>query len=260
MDPNIKTEEFDVPKNKYGIIIGEKGSNLLALEETFSVSINVPKKGDENQYVSISGKIQDIKATRNQMDQLIQKGFCAVTHPGIIDSHVVIAEDQKAQLIGKGGVNIKKLQEATNCKINLPKRNDTTNAVTIIGSKADVDRCRVLVYQLATTGFCEVTHPGLRKKDIPFPFDKVSLIIGHNGNTIKSIQGSTKTKINTPKQLGMPLSIIGRPEDIFAAEKQIQNILNPPVITLQDLANQKDNKWAKAFQYGWDYDSIVIKN
>jgi transcription antitermination factor NusA-like protein len=257
--PAKNVENFEIDTKYYGRISGDKGANLNALQDFFNVEINIPGKRDSTRFVSISGNAVDILATKNQIDQLIEKGYSKVTHPDTVDSHIIVPASDRKLLFGKGGSNIKAIQNATETRIELPDRSSTSEKVTIVGKKDGVKRCKLLIRELISSGFCEVTHPGLMKKEVPFPFDKVALLVGPNGHTIKSIQGNTKTKINTPKQLGMPLIIIGTAEDIFAAEREIQNVLNPPVITLQDLATQTNNPWARVEEYGnWSYDSIEV--
>jgi len=259
-DPSKNSEDFEIPSKYYGRILGKGGAHLQALQEFFNVEIDVPNKKDGHNIVTIEGNAVDIQATKNQIDQLIEKGYSKVTHPETVDSHIIVPSSERRLIFGKGGANIKAIQEATGTQINMPDRSSSSEKVVIIGKKDGVKKCKLLIRELITSGFCEATHPGLTKKEIPFPFAKTALLVGPGGQTIKSIQGNTNTKINTPKQLGMPLVIIGKPEDIFSAEREIQNVLNPPVITLQDLATQTDNPWATVEEYGsWRYSAIEIQ-
>jgi len=89
---------------------------------------------------------------------------------------------------------------------------------------------RQALKDLIKEGYSTLTHEGYIKKELSFPKDKLHLLIGKAGQTIKSIQGNTKTKINIPERSSGSdlISIIGNEAGVQQAEKEILRLLEPP--------------------------------
>jgi polyribonucleotide nucleotidyltransferase len=96
---------------------------------------------------------------------------------------------------------------------------------------------------LITDGFSTLTHDGWVKVDIAFPSEKYGILIGPKGQTIKSIQGNTKTRINLPEKTSKSptVSVCGLPAGVAQAEKEIARLLEPLIVAepdVEDLANE----------------------
>jgi len=90
-----------------------------------------------------------------------------------------------------------------------------------------VKRARQAIKDLIREGFSDLTHPGYVKAEVDFPKDKLALLIGPKGQTIKSIQGNTRTTIRTPTVAGQPVIISGPPAGVAQAQKEIVRLLEP---------------------------------
>jgi len=77
-----------------------------------------------------------------------------------------------------GGSTLKQIQSKTNTRINLPKKDSSSNKCTIIGAKADVKAAKQCIKDLIADGFSPLIHVGIVKQTVEFPSDKLALLIG----------------------------------------------------------------------------------
>lgn len=136
----VDTQVF-IPDNKRGIVIGSKGANIKMLQEKLSVKINFPEKGSEDN-VAIVGESKNVKACEAAIKQLMEQGYCAITHENYMQVHVEVARDMLKNLIGTGGSVIKGLQKTHNVQINIPESSDAVVVVTLLGEPEGIAGCR----------------------------------------------------------------------------------------------------------------------
>lgn len=104
-----------------------------------------------------------------------------------------------------------------------------------------LDNIRTLIH-FSSQGFSSVTHEGWVKLQIPFPADKIGALVGPKGQNIKSIQGNTNTRINT-NEPGVVV-VIGLPEGVAKAEKQILDMLEPEEFVDPMASVSADGPWS----------------
>jgi rRNA processing protein Krr1/Pno1 len=222
--------EMEISPRHYGLLIGPKGETLKKIQEACEVRIDIPDRESDKTTVTVMGTKDNVKKAQKNIDSLINKGFSAVTDPGINSSSISCPGKALGIVIGPGGSNIKKLQAATNCKINTPDRASGSDKVTISGEKKDVKACKEAIKMLIEHGFSSITHPDWTMIVVPFPVDDLRLLIGPGGHTIKSIQGDSKAKINVPDRkipgTTCDLTIVGTVAGCDKAKKQIAKILD----------------------------------
>lgn len=265
--PKVNSIVVIVDEKYHRVIIGQEGSTLHMLEDATNTKINVPNRDSGNKEVTVSGSDPNgIQQAKKAIEQLVAKGYSNITDPGKSDSMILVPPLMRKTLIGPGGKSIKAIQQETNVNIITPDRESKSDQVYIVGAKEDVRLAKAIIAELLHCGFCEVTHPGIRKEEIRFPFEKIGYLVGPGGVTIKRIQKKTGARINKPQQLGMPLVIIGTREGIAEAKILIDAAINPPVEpgppqSVQELEQQLDNKWSTVPEYGnWYSNNVVISD
>jgi rRNA processing protein Krr1/Pno1 len=188
----------------------------------------MPKKGSAKPYIYVQGAKADVERCTRMINQLVRRGFCALTHPDTFEETIRVPEKKQGFVIGPKGDNIKAIQNATGCKLKFPERGSGNDQIQILGDK---DACKVAkeaIRNLIENGYSSLTHPDQMHEEIDFPSDMLRKLIGPRGQTIKSIQGNTGTKINTPDAgSNSPVSIVGTPEGIAAAKRAIDKLLEP---------------------------------
>jgi predicted PilT family ATPase len=88
--------------------------------------------------------------------------------------------------------------------------------------KEDVKAAKNAIKSLINDGFSTITHEGWAKLDIEFPETYKRYLIGLKGQTIKSIQGASKCKINTSTP-GV-VSVVGPTEFLQNAKKAVLRV------------------------------------
>jgi len=185
---------------------------------------------------------------------LISKGYSTITHPGWVHDDIVVDEKNFGLIIGPSGQFIKAIQTKTNTRINLPDKDSSNRRVVIVGKKEDVRSARLAIKELIADGYSVLTHENFIKKEVAFPKDKLHILIGTKGQTIKSIQGNSKARIKIPERDSSSapgqhamIAVIGTPEQVAQAEKEIGRLLIPVQLVEEEPEEEYVNgTWSEA--------------
>ncbi|CAM9541254.1 unnamed protein product [Ectocarpus sp. 6 AP-2014] len=230
--------EMGVPSKMVGLIIGRGGSNIQSMQRDYQITIQIASQNDvpadsETRPVKLKGGRQSVEQCRSQINQIItdrenelQGGFIpggvaggggggAHYGPGRDSSsqatnHLTIPDDKVGLVIGKGGGTIKGVQGRTGANIQIPGEadaNDRTMRTIVIsaGTKDAADRAmaevqNILSADAASVGGGSGVPPGSQVLHVIIPDDKVGLVIGKGGSTIKELQNRTGCRIQIPSQ------------------------------------------------------------
>jgi len=227
----LLTEELIIPVAKHSLIIGTQGKTLATLQTGSGAQIDMPKRDSASSKITITGTPAQVSAAKNAIQSLADRGFSSITHPGRLSDEISVDPDSIGLILGAKGKFLHEVQEATGTKINLPEKGSTTNKkVTIVGEKDGVKAAKAALRALLQDGFSSITHPGWIKTEVDFPSDKFGVLIGPKGNTIKSIQKETSTRINLPAKdsKSSTVSICGLPADVAKVRARFDKMLEPP--------------------------------
>ena len=213
----------------------------------------MPKKDSGSTKVQITGSSEGVAAAKGAIDSLISKGYSTITHPGFVHDDVSVPEDKVGHIIGPSGAYIKAIQDKTKTRINLPEKDSGSSRVTIVGKKEDVRNARLAIKELLTDGYSPLTHDGFVKREVAFPADKLHVLIGSKGQTIKSIQGNSKARIRIPErsaaqgQQEVQIAVVGTSEQVAQAEKEIKRLLIPATVVEEQPEEEYVNgTWSEA--------------
>lgn len=136
---NIVTVDIIIPAKFHNSIIGSKGRLIRSIsEECGGVKIRFPPEGSGSDKVSISGPKDDVDKAKKQLVELANEkqlsGFTV---------EVRAKSEHHKFLIGRNGVNIKKVRDKTGAHIIFPsEKDDDREAILIIGRKEAVQQAK----------------------------------------------------------------------------------------------------------------------
>lgn len=174
-------------------------------------------------------------------------------NPGeaLIVETIEIPDSVVGLVIGRGGEQISAIQAQSGCRVQMAGEPTPTNTrlCTLNGARVNIDRARTLISEVisrsnmrqAGTGANAGALGGRDSNGLPVgsiqetvlvPGSKCGLIIGRNGETIKSLQESLQVKMlliqdsqavsSAPK----PLRITGSIDKVENAKRTIESIIN----------------------------------
>ncbi|XP_059485488.1 vigilin [Neocloeon triangulifer] len=136
---NIVSEDITIPPKHYNSLIGAGGKLIHAImEECGGVTIKFPPAESNSDKVTIRGPKDDVEKAKQQLLELSTErqlsGFSAE----------VRAKPQHHKfLIGRNGVNIKKIRDSTGARIMFPTdKDDDKEVITIVGKKEAVEKAK----------------------------------------------------------------------------------------------------------------------
>lgn len=140
-DELISVVQVDIiiPAKIHNSIIGAKGRQIRQImDDCGGVLINFPKEGSGSDKVSIRGPKDCVaKAKQVLVDLSNDKQVNSVT------AEVKAKPDYHKFLIGKNGINIKKVREGSNAKIFFPNEKDVdADTIIIMGKKEEVSKAK----------------------------------------------------------------------------------------------------------------------
>ncbi|KAM0946455.1 putative K domain-containing protein [Dioscorea sansibarensis] len=169
---------------------------------------------------------------------------------------IEVPSNKVGVLIGKSGETIKNLQINSGAKIQITRDADAdprsaTRPVELIGKLEDINRAERLIKaviaeadaggspSLVARGF-DTTQTGAEQVEIQVPNEKVGLVIGKGGETIKNLQTKSGARIQLiPQHLPegdlskeRTVRVTGNKRQIEVAKELIKDVLNQMVMWL----------------------------
>merc|ERR1719232_1170283 len=128
---NEKEKDIIIENRFHRQIIGPKGENIQKIRDEFAaVQISFPDLGVKSDIVKLRGPKDDVDKCARQLNKISRD---------LLESNyqikLPIFKQFHKNIIGKGGVNIKKIRDETNTKIDLPDSNAESDTITITGKK-----------------------------------------------------------------------------------------------------------------------------
>ncbi|KAK9882657.1 hypothetical protein WA026_022524 [Henosepilachna vigintioctopunctata] len=216
---NEKEKDVIIPQRHYKSIIGFKGENIKDIRDKFNqVQINFPGPGDKNDIVKVRGLKEDVDKCCRYLEKHVKE-----LNESSYQIEVPIYKQFHKFIIGKGGVNIKKIRAETQTKIDLPLEVDRSDSITITGKKENVEQAREMIRKIQDELETIVTE------EITIPPKYYNSMIGAEGKLIHSIMedcGNVTIKFPTPESKSDKVTIRGPKEDVVRAKQQLLELAN----------------------------------
>jgi len=141
---------------------------------------------------------------------------------------VPIASSKHAAIIGQKGQTLSKIQELTNCKITVPKKESGHQYVIVEAHDAvSLRQAKKTVLEMSEKGFSELTHPGRFSLELKIARQKHGTIIGPRGSTLAKIEEKTGAEIDVPKADANSdvVTIVGEGDAVHKAKTAIEQLV-----------------------------------
>ncbi|GAB1863176.1 Vigilin [Camponotus japonicus] len=216
---NEKEKDVIIDHRYYRNIIGNKGDNIKEIRDKFNqVQITIPGPAEKGDIVKIRGPKEDVDKCHKHLMKLV-KELNESNH--VLE--VPIFKQFHKFVIGKGGVNIRKIREETQTKIDLPAEGEKSDVITITGKKENVEKAKEMIQKIQNELANIVTE------EITIPPKFYNSLIGTGGKLIHSIMedcGGVTIKFPTAESKSDKVSIRGPKDDVEKAKAQLLELSN----------------------------------
>ena len=243
--------EMRVPNGVVGLIIGKGGETIQRIQAQTGGHLQIAKEsemkpGETTRLLTLKGTPSAIEDLKKKIEEIISgssaaaklqaaMGYSELPHAFVIK--IPVPNDKVGCIIGRGGSTVKGIQEKTKAHVQIPTGPDEDNpAVRTISVGADTreaaEACQLEIFMvLQQQAGSSVANPQ-NSINILVPDDKVGIIIGRGGSTIKDIQQRCQVRVQIPQSADpgsnppvRTCSIIGSPEAQYIARYEIESIL-----------------------------------
>ncbi|KAJ0055554.1 hypothetical protein NL108_005379, partial [Boleophthalmus pectinirostris] len=132
---NIKETEVTIPAKLHNSLIGSKGCLVRSImEDCGGVHIHFPSEGSGSDKVTIRGPAGEVEKAKKQLLQLAEE-----KQVNNFTAELQAKPEYHKFLIGRGGVNIRKVRDKTGARIIFPSADDVEQElITIVGKEEAV--------------------------------------------------------------------------------------------------------------------------
>ncbi|GBM54715.1 Far upstream element-binding protein 1 [Araneus ventricosus] len=206
---NFVVEEYSVPDKMVGLIIGRGGEQIIRLQTETGCKIQLASdsNGAPNRPCTLTGSRESVEAVKSMIDQIISKANSPFPpEPGHVPdgqfvTEMMIPGPKVGLLIGKGGENIRNLQEKGGVKMVLiqegPQQTIHDKPLRISGDPQKVEFAKQMVIDLLAQKDMERSYAngGTSTDEIMVPRQAVGVVIGKGGDMIKRIQQDSGARV-----------------------------------------------------------------
>jgi len=134
-------------------LIGKQGAIIRKIKDELNVEVGIPQvpknaSKDKKFKVTLAGANDAVEKAKTVVTDICMYGHHELTHPGVLHEELDVATWQYAFLIGKGGSEMRHIQNNYHVRVNIPRDTSMNQNVVVIGEKADVERAKVYIEKL----------------------------------------------------------------------------------------------------------------
>lgn len=187
-------EDYELPAEYHGLLLGEKGKNIQELSKNLKVTIKVPKKDDESKdIIKLRGTTINLANAKEELDKLrlkwrdeledlyLRSYTCPVEVPLIFHG----------KLIGQRGKHIAEIQKKFDVRINIAKNEPS---IKITGLQENVHGCVDHIVKFVDDLEQHV------QKDVEIDSKVHYKIIGQKGSKLRSLMNQFNVDIKMPNR------------------------------------------------------------
>lgn len=167
-DPGRVDGGINVPKKMQSMIVGPKGATINALRDATGADIKMPNRDSESLFVIVTGDADAVARATEAIEEIVEKGFSSITHPGWTSQVVQVPGNQLRNVIGPGGATIQGIQKETETKVEIPKSgNSLLVDVVVKGEPQQIE--------VAITSIQALIEPEV-EEEIPYEWTKEAVM------------------------------------------------------------------------------------
>jgi len=129
------THTLHIPKRRHVELIGKGGAVVRSLQTEFNVKINIPARDSNSNEITVQGKEEDIEKLKDEIQSII---FFRPSTTPLVTTHVDVPPESHGALIGRGGSNLRDLEDKHGVCITVPRRDSDDTKVVIEGNSGGV--------------------------------------------------------------------------------------------------------------------------
>merc|ERR1719433_666112 len=225
---NQSVVTIKVPEERIGIVIGPKGAKIKLIQEKTGARIDTT-----GEMFTVSGTPEGVGEAETAINELIQKGYCAMEYEDFAENFVACHPSYFPELIGKQGKVIRKIKDELGVAVNIPSdtpKNPPASKkykVTLAGSAAAVEKAKDVINDIIMYYHHPITHENMVHEEIEVPGWCLSYIIGKAGSELRHIQNNFQVKVNVPREqsVNKNVVIVGEKDRCERAKAYIEKVL-----------------------------------
>jgi len=136
-------------------LIGEKGVVIQKIKSEAKVEIDIPQgipkeaSNKPKKYkVAIAGSKASVEKAKEIINSIAMYSYHEVTHPGMTHCEMEVEPWRYSYLIGKGGSELRHIQNNYKVKANIPREFSAVQNVVIMGEPRDVERAKAYIEKI----------------------------------------------------------------------------------------------------------------
>nr|CCA26015.1 conserved hypothetical protein [Albugo laibachii Nc14] len=239
--------QMPVPRTYVGYIIGRGGETIRDLQARSGAHIQIVREEEgaaftPDRFVSIAGTEEAVESAKkliqNLLDERASGGgsgddarYGGSNPDGSETLEILVPNDRVGLVIGRGGATIRSIQVRTGTNITVPQTPDATNPtmrkITVKGTMEAKDAAKNEIL-----GLIQENNNTGSTIYMQVPNDRVGVVIGKKGETIKGIQDRNTVRVQIPQvpDVGSnppvrTISIHGAPESLQRAKEEIDSVI-----------------------------------
>ncbi|CAH0720841.1 unnamed protein product, partial [Brenthis ino] len=211
---NERTKEVFVDHRYIKSLIGVRGDKIKEIREKFDrVLISLPDQGQKRSPIKLRGPQEDIEKCEKYLHKLMKE----IAESSYVQEVPIFKQFHKF-IIGKGGVNLRKIRDETQTAIDLPAEGVDSDVITVRGKRENVEEAVKRIQQIHNEKANVVTE------EVTIAPKYYNSLIGAGGKLIHSIMeecGGVLIKFPPADSDSDKVLIKGPIEDVEKAKQQL---------------------------------------
>ncbi|ETV92722.1 hypothetical protein H310_13149 [Aphanomyces invadans] len=200
------TLNIPVPKSLVGLIIGKGGETIRELQGKSGCHIQVARENEVNpdlteRTVMCSGTPAQVEIAKQLITDLLGDRLHGGSGHSGETMKLSVPNDKVGLIIGRQGSTVKGVQQRSGASIVIPPAPDTENpglrTLMITGSHDAREKARQEI-QLLVSDQHSLVPAGTNVIYMQIPNDRVGIVIGRGGSTIKAVQDRNNVRVQIP--------------------------------------------------------------
>jgi len=258
----LATATVHVKESMVGIVIGPKGARIKLIQEKTGVT-SIDTKLDPWVIVGEPAKVAEAKQA---LEELADKGYCAMLYDNFSENMVNVHPSVFPDLIGKGGVVIRKIKDELGVEVKIPPvPSDAPSSkkfkVVLAGNSENVEKAKTCINDIVMYSHSELTHPGVVHAELEVEPWAYRYIIGSKGSEMRHISKNWHVKVAIPREHSANQHVVvsGEPKDVEGAKTYIEKLLwkaenqassgRDKVEAIDEWGDEVEEDWMKAYMY-----------
>jgi len=199
----------------------KKGKNKEVKREVAPAPEPEPEPEDTDSWNEVESKKSRWAARKKEQDPA---AFITATSTDEED-YVEVDPKNYSVIIGAEGKTLARIQEATQCRISLPKKGSGINVITLAGQPEAIASAKSVIEDLVSKGYSNTIDANVT--DLKLKISNLGLLIGPSGANVRNLQAKTNTRINLPAKGSEDgvATIIGDSDNVVAAASAIKDLM-----------------------------------